>query len=344
MQDISTEVDAPVVQAVGESVTQEPPQRVRWGLVALFYAIAFGLAALISVIAARMGGNVFVNPAVQWLIAFLYMPAPLIAGLVVEAVAKRGFLVSKVFVQFKPRIVRVVLVGLGWWAFLMIGVIGVGFLLGNVARIPGMGVLPTDQASFLAGLKLLLPAGYELTPDMLAQMPPWWIIYVQVAVAGIVAGFTINALFAFGEEYGWRGVLQDLLAPLGEFKANVLIGLMWGVWHAPIIVMIGYNYPGQPLLGSITMTLVLVPFAFVEYQSRRLTGSLLGPAVVHGMYNASAGIFLFAVGRNALLGFPLGAAAFVMFAIAAWAMAVLPIKPLPLPGSAGVYPQDRVVP
>jgi hypothetical protein len=336
-----TEIQTRRMEPLEQFTPTETPDAVQWGLVALFYAIAFSIACLISLIASRLGGNIFVNPAVQWLIAFLYMPAPLIAGIVVEAVRKRGFLIRRVFVGFRQRIVRVLLVGLGWWAYVMVAVIGLGFLLGNVVHVPGIGALPTNQQAFVQGLKSLTPPGYELTPEMLAKLPPWWTIYVEVALAGIVAGFTINALFAFGEEYGWRGVLQDLLAPLGEFKSNVVIGLMWGFWHAPIIVMLGYNYPGQPWLGALAMTIVLVPFAFVEYQARRLTGSLVGPAVVHGMYNASAGVFLFSAGRNAVLGFPLGAAAFVMFALAAWFMASLPVEPLPLPGSSGVYPQDR---
>jgi len=86
----------------------------------------------------------------------------------------------------------------------------------GIAPPAATGVVATDatnQAAFLQGLRSIVPAGYELTPEMLAKMPPWWTIYVEVVVAGIIAGFTINALFAFGEEYGWRGVLQDLLAP-----------------------------------------------------------------------------------------------------------------------------------
>jgi membrane protease YdiL (CAAX protease family) len=320
----------------------QSPARVSWGLVALFYGIAFSIACVITAIVVAAGGNFLLNRGLQLVVAFMYMPAPLIAGLIVEAVRKRGFLITKVFVGFGPRILRVLGVGFGWWAFLMVGFVGGMFLLGNVLHVLGIGSLPTNQAELLKGTLALLPAGMTLTPKQLATLPPWWTLYAYVAIGSIVAGFTINALFAFGEEYGWRGVLQDLLAPLGQFRANIIIGAMWGFWHAPLIIWTGFNFPGQPVLGTLMMTGACIPFAFVEYQARRLTGSLFGPAVVHGMFNAMAGLFLFAIARNALASFPLGLAGAVMLALAAWIMASLPVKPLPLLGADGAYPQDRV--
>jgi len=38
------------------------------------------------------------------------------------------------------------------------------------------------------------------------------------------------------------------LLPLGKVKAYLLLGCIWGFWHAPLILM-GFNYPGYPLLA-----------------------------------------------------------------------------------------------
>lgn len=313
---------------------------VRWDRVALFYGIAFGIAVLITGLVLVLGGRFLGNAIAQLAVAFLYMPAPLIAGLVVESRERRGYLITKIFKGMRARLPRILLIGLVAWAFLLFGQLGLTFILGNMLHAPGVGIAPTSQPVFMEGVGQLLPQGVQLTAAQLAKLPPWWMLYLYVAFAGVFAGFTVNALFAFAEEYGWRGVLQDELAPLGAFRANVLIGLMWGFWHAPLIVATGYDFPGQPILGSLMMMIALVPFAFVQYQARRLTGSLFGPSVIHGIFNGMAGLFLFMVGRNALVAFPLGVLGFLLLCALAWTMSALPLAPLPLPGSSA-YPQDR---
>ncbi len=329
--------DAPTTNA------SEAPRRVDWGRVGIFYGIAFGMAVLITGLVVALGGTFVGNPVAQLTVAFLYMPAPLIAGLVIERIAGRGYLVTKVLKGFGKRLPRLVLVGLGFWAFMLFAQLALTFLLGNLLHVPGVGAAPTSQAEFARALAAVLSSMAPAAAKQLTWMPPWWTIYLWVMIGGLFAGFTINALFAFGEEYGWRGVLQDLLAPLGEFRANVLIGLLWGFWHAPLIVATGFNFPGQPVLGTLMMTIALVPFAFIEYQARRLTGSLFGPAIVHGLFNGMAGLFLFMFGRNALVAFPLGVLGFLLLSLLAWIMSSLPVKPLPLPGS-DAYPQDRIAP
>src|SRR5918992_2157613 len=52
-----------------------------------------------------------------------------------------------------------------------------------------------------------------------------------------------TTLFTFGEEYGWRGYLLPRLLPLGEIRASVLVGGVWGGWHLPLLLA-GLNYPG----------------------------------------------------------------------------------------------------
>ena len=64
----------------------------------------------------------------------------------------------------------------------------------------------------------------------------------------LMAGPTINAIVALGEELGWRGLLMHELKSLGFWRSSFAIGFFWGLWHLPMIVN-GYNYPGYPILG-----------------------------------------------------------------------------------------------
>lgn len=62
----------------------------------------------------------------------------------------------------------------------------------------------------------------------------------------------------FGEEYGWRFYLQDRLFPLfGPYLGVLILGAIWGIWHAGNIFM-GMNWPGQPILGILNITILTI--------------------------------------------------------------------------------------
>ena len=88
-----------------------------------------------------------------------------------------------------------------------------------------------------------------------STISPWVIVILQ-AVQAILFSPLLNSIATFGEEFGWRGYLQPKLLPLGGRKAVILTGLIWGVWHWPVILM-GYNYGSQyfgaPFLGPLAM-------------------------------------------------------------------------------------------
>lgn len=53
-------------------------------------------------------------------------------------------------------------------------------------------------------------------------------------LGGLIAGVTINAVAGFGEELGWRGLLQRELAFLGFWRSSVLMMTVWCMLLAPI--------------------------------------------------------------------------------------------------------------
>jgi membrane protease YdiL (CAAX protease family) len=91
-------------------------------------------------------------------------------------------------------------------------------------------------------------------------------------------------LISFGEEYGWRGFLQGELVKLGRIKGVLLVGLIWGVWHAPIVAM-GHNYPGYPVTGPLAMVVYSVGLAFVLGYAMLKSGSVWLAAFLHGVNN-----------------------------------------------------------
>jgi uncharacterized protein len=118
----------------------------------------------------------------------------------------------------------------------------------------------------------------------------------------LFAGFSINGLFAFGEELGWRGLMEKELAHHSFLTKNLIIGIFWGLWHSPLILQ-GYNYPDTPFLGCFFMAILCIAMSFTFSYARHHTDSVLTAAVLHGNFNAAAPLFVFLISSsNMLLG------------------------------------------
>jgi membrane protease YdiL (CAAX protease family) len=114
------------------------------------------------------------------------------------------------------------------------------------------------------------------------------LILIQVAQA-LLIGPLINVIFTMGEELGWRGFLLPRLLPLGQWKALLISGAIWGVWHAPAIAQ-GHNYPDHPILGILLMTVFCILMGIIIGWMYLNTRSPWVAALTHGSLNAWGGL------------------------------------------------------
>jgi len=108
----------------------------------------------------------------------------------------------------------------------------------------------------------------------------------SLVAQALLLGPTLCALTGLGEEAGWRGLLFHALDGWGFWRRSWMIGLLWGVWHVPLVFE-GYGYPNHRVLGTLLLlvfTLLASPlYVFLRIRS----GSILAPAVCHGCFSAS---------------------------------------------------------
>ena len=105
----------------------------------------------------------------------------------------------------------------------------------------------------------------------------------------------INTFFALGEEVGWRGALYPRLKErFGTAKGRLIGGLIWGVWHWPVMILAGYNYGtqywGAPVLGPLVFCLGTVALGVLFDLLYEKTDCIWIPALAHGAYNAVSGL------------------------------------------------------
>lgn len=134
---------------------------------------------------------------------------------------------------------------------------------------------PNPRADSIYGLAV--PEGLYL----IALVPAFFLSAVGTPLG--------NLALVFGEEYAWRGFLQDEFSPLGRLPASFLIGLIWGVWHIPIILTGEHTYPPNPV--GISLALAFFPlWGIVQSYAVFKTGSVWAAAFLHGVVN---GVYAF---------------------------------------------------
>lgn len=152
---------------------------------------------------------------------------------------------------------------------------------------------------------LIFPAQFDATMSryMMAAIPEGTdlqgLTYPMLSAIQIISAVTyaplINAVPALGEEVGWRGYMVPMLtAKLGKKPALILGGILWGVWHWPIIIGVGYNYgtgyPGAPFTGIAMMCLFTTVVGILLSWLYEKSGSIWAPALGHGAINACASL------------------------------------------------------
>lgn len=95
---------------------------------------------------------------------------------------------------------------------------------------------------------------------------------------------TFSALL---EEIGWRGLLVPKLMPLHGFTVtSILSGLIWAVWHYPLIIVSNPSRSGSPLIFSLfCFTLFTVGLSFAAAWLRLASGGVWAAALLHGSHN-----------------------------------------------------------
>ena len=92
------------------------------------------------------------------------------------------------------------------------------------------------------------------------------------------------------EELGWRGyILDPIEARLGPWLGNLVLGVVWAVWHLPLFFIPGTTEIYMNFAGFMLMTTGYSWFySWVRQASRKRT---LAGLYVHGLANAVIPVF-----------------------------------------------------
>jgi membrane protease YdiL (CAAX protease family) len=229
--------------------------------------------------------------------ASVYMLLPAVCSIILQIIHKEKPF-RNLSISFK----------LNRW-FIMAGIIpiiysfmalGINLLFPNVS-------FSTSYEGFLSRL----PAEQvEIAKQQLSRFPPVIFVLIQI-LNSILAGYTINTIFGFGEELGWRGHLLKSLNNKKLLLASLIIGVVWGLWHFPLILL-GHNYPQHPVAGvglMVIFCILLTPMMiYIVIKSK----SVITASILHGVNNAIGGItVIYVAGGNDIINGITGIAGFI---------------------------------
>jgi len=249
----------------------------------IFLGFAFGIAWLTALAIALTGGLV-ASPKVAGsltlaliLMAVPMMGAPAIAHVLTRLVTREGWR----DMWLRPNFRR----GWRYWAL--------AWILPALLTVLGGALyflfMPSDFDPQLGVIQRML-AGSP-TEKVLS---PWAVMAIQTLQAILIAPL-INSLFTFGEEFGWRAYLMPKLMVLGSRKAMLISGVIWGVWHWPVIFMgyeYAFNYPGSPWAGPLLFCWITLGFgtllSWLAWRGKSVWPAVIGHAAINGIAGLSA--------------------------------------------------------
>lgn len=290
-----------------------------WTGITLFIVLAFGFSWVIWLGLAAVGVSFTIRVAIG-------MFGPAIAATLVRLIRKDGFADSGLRLAARGRkgVVPIYIAAYAIPPVLIAAGIGLALLTGiqHWAFSENLSAMAKTIVTQLQSAGQTLPPG--LSANQLALLS-----LISQTVLAFTLGILINMIFTFGEEFGWRGYLLPRLSPLGGIQAAILTGVVWGLWHAPIIVLNGYNYPAHPWSGIVMMVIFTTALSMIFAWLRFRSGSVWPSTLSHAALNAQAGFaIVFLSQADSLLRAPLGIIGLLpTIAFAIWLAATGRLKP-----------------
>jgi len=108
----------------------------------------------------------------------------------------------------------------------------------------------------------------------------------------------LGFIFAFSvlpfEEFGWRGyALPKLQVRRSALSSSLIVGVFWGLWHAPLFWFQPHRAAGMPILPILAVFVILVSaFSVLHTWLYNSTGgSVLLSNAFHASMGVSVGLF-----------------------------------------------------
>jgi membrane protease YdiL (CAAX protease family) len=254
----------------------------------IFLAFAFGIPWIAS-LALTLSPMYANNPAqAQSLANTIAISTPWLAALVARLITKEGWK----NLWLRPNFGRTASVRGGWRFYLA------AWLLPLLAiSAGGTAFYLLFPQSFDPNLNVLMKM-VEGNPAVAGINP--WMILLSSTISMMIITVPVNTVVSLGEEFGWRAYL--LLKLVERFagsgasyavaarKAALLVGVIHGVWHWPLILMAATFTPGFTIFTLPVYLVFTCALSMLLSWVTLRSGSVWPAAIGHGAANPTSNL------------------------------------------------------
>ncbi|MGO4183499.1 CPBP family glutamic-type intramembrane protease [Paenibacillus sp. TAF43_2] len=172
----------------------------------------------------------------------------------------------------------------------------------TLKKLPMILLLPVIIGLFAYGIAWVTGLVQYVTPDTFIKAPSA-VIFVGTVLMQMLFGTIIGVLSSTGEELGWRGYMLTRLIDARIPKPVLTSGMIWGLWHLPVMLVGNYYSGPYPALSVVLFMISVTSFSYILSRLRLSTGSVWAAIFLHASWNAviQDAFDLFSSGENVLL-------------------------------------------
>jgi membrane protease YdiL (CAAX protease family) len=248
---------------VPDSTAPSAPQA-RHGLT-IFFPVLILTSGTVEWLIVRSGDSLMNHPT----LVFVLMWMPALSSAVARLALREG--IRDVSFRFGGK-VGLRSIGIALLVPLVVGTIAYG--LAWVTGLVGFSAVTPLPVEIAMAPSIAPLAGWEPIPRFLAFVALY-------ALPGTANG----CLWAAGEEIGWRGYRLTRLIIARVPQPLFVSGLIWAVWHLPLILSGAYASGAFPLLSAGLFIFTVIGSALVAGVLRLRSGSVWPAVALHAAWN-----------------------------------------------------------
>ncbi|MFD2328619.1 type II CAAX prenyl endopeptidase Rce1 family protein [Cohnella sp. GCM10020058] len=151
--------------------------------------------------------------------------------------------------------------------------------------LPFILLFPVGIGLFAYGIAWVAGLVLFVTPDTFVKASPA-VTFTVLLVMQMVVGTLVGLIGSAGEELGWRGYMLTRLIDARVPYPLLTSGIIWGLWHMPVILAGNYYSGPYPALSVILFMITITAFSLIIGRLRLATGSVWPAIFLHASWNA----------------------------------------------------------